>query len=137
MDPNDEASHQVTANAAAEVASLSCSISDGSSAAHPSRSKSNGSAGDGTHFQTELLGYVQTGHRGLETALQLLCERLLDLEGCWERTQEVSLLDQIAGAAFLFDPSIREFFKSSAIPGNVATCMLPCEGKEYLHTYES
>lgn len=76
MDPyNDdlEASQQVTDDAAAEVASLSCSISGG--------------AGGATHFQAELLAHVQTGHRGLETALQLLCERLLD----WERTQEVSL----------------------------------------------
>eukprot|EP00903_Cladosiphon_okamuranus_P006429 g6291.t1 len=88
MDPNDdehEASQQVTADAAAEVASLSCSISDGGSAACPA---SNDTSGVETHFQAELLGHVQTGHRGLETALQLLCKRLLDLEGCWERTEE-------------------------------------------------
>eukprot|EP00752_Nemacystus_decipiens_P014341 g12759.t1 len=87
MDPNDdrETSQQTAADAAAEMASLSCNDSDGSSAARPA---TTGSAGSTTHFQAELLAHVQTGHMGLEAALRLLCERLLDLESCWERTQE-------------------------------------------------
>ena len=101
MDPKDdcEASQQA-ADAAAEMASLSCSVSDGSGTARPA---SNGSAGGAAHFQAELLAHVQTGHRGLEAALQLLCERLLDLEGCWERTQEVSLNSLVVGDAHPFN----------------------------------
>lgn len=102
MDPNVEVPQQVTADVAAEVASLSCSISDSSSAARPASSAGNTSAGGATYFQAELLAHVQTGHRGLETALQLLCERLLDLEGCWERTQQVSRRGQIVGVASPF-----------------------------------
>ena len=88
MDPNDDREASQQTDAAAEMASLSCSVSDGTSTARPA---SHGVAGGASVFQAELLAQVQTGHRGLEAALQLLCERLLDVEGCWERTQEVSL----------------------------------------------
>lgn len=94
MDPNDDdrmASQNMAADASAEEALFPCSSSDGSSTAGPASSTGNGKAGDVTHFQAELLSHVQTGNRGLEAALRLLCERLLDLEGCWERTQEVGL----------------------------------------------
>lgn len=79
--------------AAAAVGSLSCSTTDGSIASRSTSSvgHSGGSAGsDAHHFPGRVLAHAEAGHRGLEAALQLLCERLLDLEGCWEKAQEVS-----------------------------------------------
>lgn len=43
-------------------------------------------------FQSQLKEQVTAarhGHRGLETALNLICERMLTLEDCWEMIMEV------------------------------------------------
>lgn len=46
---------------------------------------------DFQHQLREQVAAAQHGHRGLEAALSLMCERLLDLEECWGRVQEVRL----------------------------------------------
>lgn len=55
---------------------------------------SNGSTEDRQQdFQRNLQEQVaaaQQGHKGLENALHLICERLLDLEGCWKSIRKVS-----------------------------------------------
>lgn len=104
--------------AAAAVGSLSCSTTDGSIATRSTSSvgHSGGSAvSDENHFSGRVLAHAEAGHRGLEAALQLLCERLLDLEGCWEKAQVVSA-----------QPTFRVHFPSYvSIPSTHNTAMPP------------
>ena len=87
-----EASQRPNNDVAAAVGSLSCSTTDGSIATRSASSVDDRSGSAGVnHFSGRVLAHAEAGHRGLETALQLLCERLLDLEGCWEKAQEVSV----------------------------------------------
>lgn len=51
---------------------------------------SNGPRQDMQRQLREQVAAAKHGHRGLETALHLMCERLLDLENKWEEMQEVS-----------------------------------------------
>lgn len=76
-----------TSDTIAVVESIPCRISDSS--------KSSCSSGGNRreHFKAQLesqVHAVQHGHRGLESALHLMCERLLDLEDCWQQAREVS-----------------------------------------------
>ncbi|CAM9246796.1 unnamed protein product [Ectocarpus sp. 8 AP-2014] len=67
----------------AVVESMPCRISD----------SSNHSCNGGNrreHLKAQLESQVQAaqhGHRGLESALHLMCERLLDLEDCWQQAR--------------------------------------------------
>lgn len=56
-----------------------------------SSSSTTGSRQDFQHQLREQVAAAQHGHRGLETALSLMCERLLDLEECWGGIQEVRI----------------------------------------------
>lgn len=58
----------------------------------------NGNGSDvcvsGQDFKRQLrdqIAVAQNGNRGLEAALQLICERVLDVQDCWDRVREVSI----------------------------------------------
>lgn len=101
-DDNLDASLRPAAAAAATLGSLLCSsVSDSSSKTRrvsggsSTTSHEEGGSSSGGRFHAQLQAHVDAGHRGLEAALHLMCERLLDLEGCWEKTQEVSLCSKL------------------------------------------
>ncbi|CAM9591773.1 unnamed protein product [Ectocarpus sp. 4 AP-2014] len=74
-----------TSTAVAVVESMPCRISDNSN-------NSCSSVGNRReHLKAQLESQVQAaqhGHRGLDSALHLMCERLLDLEDCWQQARE-------------------------------------------------
>lgn len=58
----------------------------------------NGNGSDacasGKDFKKQLkdqIAVAQHGNRGLEAALHLICERVLDVQDCWDRIREVSI----------------------------------------------
>lgn len=100
-DDSLDASLRPPAATAATLGSLLCSVSDSSSKARRISGMSSTASHDddggssGGRFHAQLQAHVDAGHRGLEAALHLMCERLLDLEGCWEKTQEVSMCSKL------------------------------------------
>lgn len=107
IDDTLDASLRPAAAVAATLGSLSCSASNSSrktrgiSGGSSTTSHSGGSSSGDSLFPSQLQAHVDAGHRGLEAAFRLMCQRLLDLESCWEKAQEVSLCGQLVG----LDPS--------------------------------
>lgn len=55
-----------------------------------------GASGQVLDFNRQLREHItvaQHGNRGLEAALQLICERVLDVQDCCDRVREVSVQD--------------------------------------------
>lgn len=84
----DKVSPRPVTAAVAAVDMLSCSSSEILSETRRTRASST----DGREDLQIHVEAVQHGHRGLETALGAMCNRLLDLEGLVAKTHEVSRL---------------------------------------------